>query len=104
MSLEDCPVPDQEWTPLRDTLGDDLLARLCGIAPVSLRRYATDARPTPDLVAGRLHALALTVADLRWAYNDYGIRGWFQRPRAQLGGLSPEFQAQMSPISPLASS
>jgi hypothetical protein len=89
-ALEDSPLPDQEWAPLRHTLGDELLARLCRISEVSLRRYASGARPTPDIVAQRLHTLALIIADLRGAYNDYGIRRWFQRPRVQLGGKTPE--------------
>lgn len=89
-ALEDSPLPPQEWAALRATLGDAPLARLCRISEVSLRRYAAGARSTPDLVARRLHVLALIVADLRGAYNDYGIRRWFQRPRAQLGGRAPE--------------
>jgi hypothetical protein len=40
-------------------------------------------------VAERLHWLALVVADLAGAYNDYGMRRWFERPRSQLGGKSP---------------
>lgn len=90
MALEDSPLPLQEWPALRAILGDALLASLCGISEVSLRRYAAGTRATPDPVAQRLHALALIVADLRGAYNDYGIRRWFQRPRAQLGGRTPE--------------
>lgn len=89
-ALEDSPLPPQEWISLRRILGDELLARLCGISEASLRRYAAGARSTPDPVAQRLHNLALIVADLRGAYNDYGIRRWFQRPRAQLGGVSPQ--------------
>lgn len=89
-ALEGSPLPHQEWGALRHTLGDELLARLCGISEVSLRRYASGARPTPDSVAQRLHVLALIVADLRGAYNDYGIRRWFQRPRTQLDGRPPE--------------
>jgi hypothetical protein len=89
-ALEDSPIPDQEWAGLRDTLGDELLARLCRISEVSLRRYAAGTRTTPDAVAQRLHTLGLIVADLRGAYNDYGIRRWFQRPRAQLGGRTAE--------------
>lgn len=88
-TLDDSPLPGQEWIVLRDTLGDDLLARLCRISVITLRRYASSSRPTPDVVAQRLHALALIVADLRGVYNDYGIRRWFQRPRAQLEGLAP---------------
>jgi hypothetical protein len=89
-ALEDSPLPPQEWSALRAILGDALLARLCRISEVSLRRYAAGTRPTPDPVAQRLHTLALIVADLRGAYNDYGIRSWFQRPRAQLSGRAPE--------------
>jgi hypothetical protein len=88
--LEESPVPGREWGALRDALGDRLLVELCGISEVSLRRYAAGSRKTPDVVAQRLHALALIVADLRGAYNDYGIRRWFQRPRPQLEGRSPE--------------
>jgi hypothetical protein len=87
--LEDSPLPLQEWAALREVLGDALLARLCGISEASLRRYAAGTRSTPDPVAQRLHSLALLVADLRGAYNDYGIRRWFQRPRAQLAGHAP---------------
>jgi hypothetical protein len=89
-ALEDSPLPPQEWSALRAILGDALLARLCRISEVSLRRYAAGTRPTPDPVAQRLHTLALIVADLRGAYNDYGVRSWFQRPRAQLSGRAPE--------------
>lgn len=89
-ALEDSPLPSREWSALRAILGDALLARLCGISEVSLRRYTTGMRSTPDPVAQRLHTLALIVADLRGAYNDYGIRRWFQRPRVQLGGRAPE--------------
>jgi hypothetical protein len=89
-ALEDSPLPEQEWAALRHALGDALLARLCRISEASLRRYSAGSRPTPDRVAQRLHALALVVADLRGAYNDYGIRRWFQRPRTQLKGKSPE--------------
>ncbi len=89
-ALEDSPLPSQEWPALRVILGDVLLAELSGISEVSLRRYAAGVRSTPDAVAQRLHTLALIVADLRGAYNDYGIRRWFTRPRAQLGGHSPK--------------
>jgi uncharacterized protein (DUF2384 family) len=89
-ALEDSPLPRQEWSPVRTILGDALLARLCGISEASLRRYDSGARSTPDVVAQRLHSLALIIADLHGAYNDYGVRRWFQRPRPQLGGRSPQ--------------
>ena len=65
-------------------------AVLGGDSPSSLRRYAAGARRAPDSVVGRLHTLALLVADLAGAYNDYGIRRWFARPRTVLEGRSPE--------------
>jgi hypothetical protein len=70
-------------------LGPDLLRRLLGISPSSVRRYKGAARTTPDDVAGRLHFLSLVVADLSGAYNDIGVRQWFNRKRAQLGGYAP---------------
>ena len=59
------------------------------ISTVSLRRYLSGARRTPDDVAVRLHALALIVGDLAGAYNDVGIRLWFARPRTVLGNRAP---------------
>ena len=67
----------------------DLLARLLHIATVSLRRYQSGARKTPDDVSVRLHALALMTGDLAGAYNDAGIRRWFDRPRTALGNRAP---------------
>jgi hypothetical protein len=101
-ALEDSPIPDQEWATLRGTLGDELLAHLCRISEASLLRYARGIRATPDPVAQRLHSLALIVADLRGAYNEYGTRRWFRRPRVQLGGHSPEtfLLAKWTPDSP----
>ena len=82
-------MPDSEWAPLTQALGEELLAQLVGISSSSLRRYAAHARATPDDVAGRLHFLALLVADLAGGYNDYGVRRWFTRSRAALGGQAP---------------
>jgi S1-C subfamily serine protease len=65
-----------EWNSI---LGPDLLGRLLGISPSSVRRYRGAARTTPDDVAGRLHFLSLVVADLSRAYNDIGVRQWFNR-------------------------
>ena len=72
-----------------DRLGQELVARLVGIAPASLRRYATGKARTPDDVAQRLHFLALVTADLTGSYNDLGVRRWFERPRPQLDMKSP---------------
>lgn len=89
-ALEESPAPHHEWRRLVEVLGADLLGRLLGISPSSVRRYQGAARATPDAVAARLHCLALIVGDLRGAYNDLGIRQWFHRKRAQLGGRAPE--------------
>jgi len=87
--LEQSPMPGGTWPVLKDELGEDLLAALVGVSTTSLRRYAQGQRPTPDAVAARLHFLALLVADLSGAYNRYGIRRWFERPRQQLDGAAP---------------
>lgn len=88
-ALEESPLPQTEWVGLERVLGVELLAQLLGVSPSSVRRYAAQARPTPDDVAARLHHLALIVGDLAGSYNDIGVRRWFTRPRAQLGGQSP---------------
>lgn len=52
-AIEESPLPGQEWVPIADLLGDDLLARLLGISVSSLVRYRRGDRPTPDAVAER---------------------------------------------------
>lgn len=88
-ALEASPVPASEWKRLLRVLGVEMLARLLGISPTSVRRYAGAVRGTPDAVAARLHWLALVVGDLAGAYNEIGIRQWFDRKRVQLGGRTP---------------
>ena len=89
--LEESPSPATEWQAVRDVLDDDaLLAALLGIGPVSVRRYAKGERHCPDPVAVRLHWLALLIDQLEGTYNAYGIRRWFQRPRAALEGQAPQ--------------
>lgn len=87
--LEMSPQPDGEWAPVIGTLGEDLLAELIGVSVSSVRRYATGSRVTPQVVAERLHFLALLIADLAGSYNDFGIRRWLNRPRTLLGGRTP---------------
>jgi hypothetical protein len=88
-ALEESPAPAHEWPRLVDVLGVDLLARLLGVSLSSVRRYKDNVRTTPDDVAARLHFLALVVGDLAGAYNEIGIRRWFERPRTLLGNRSP---------------
>jgi hypothetical protein len=88
-ALEGSAAPSAEWPAMRNVFGDDPLAAWLDISPSSLRRYAGAERETPQATADRLHWLAMVVADLAGAYNDYGIRRWFDRPRAQLDGRSP---------------
>ena len=87
--LEMSPQPDGEWAPVIGTLGEDLLAELIGVSVSSVRRYASGSRLTPQVVAERLHFLALLIADLAGSYNDFGIRRWLNRPRTPLGGRTP---------------
>jgi transcriptional regulator with XRE-family HTH domain len=65
------------------------LASLLGISLSSLRRYESGGRETPDDVAARLHHVALIAGDLAGAYNEVGIRRWFERKRTALGGKAP---------------
>jgi len=88
-ALEESPVPEFEWGRLADVLGLDLLTRVLGISASSIRRYKAAARTTPDDVAEKLHFLSLIVGDLGGAYNEIGIRQWFERKRAQLDGRTP---------------
>lgn len=88
-TIEESPIPVKEWKPMREALGDELLVRFLDISKPSLQRYASGERKTPQDVAERLHALALIVSDLAGTYNEFGIRRWFERPRAQLGERSP---------------
>lgn len=98
-SVEGSPLPDLEWTPISEVLGDELLARLVGISASSLHRYRASERATPDSVAERLHQITLVVSDLSGSYNDLGIRRWFARPRTALGGRAPAeiFAGKWSP-------
>lgn len=88
-ALDESPYPEGEWKGMREYLDDEQLARLLGISPSSLRRYAGGARQTPDEVAWRLHVVARIVAALIGSYNAYGVRRWFERQRAQLDGRTP---------------
>lgn len=82
-------APAAEWPALQEVLGSELLAGLVGVTESCARRYVSGARPTPDAIAVRLHFVALVVADLAGAYNDIGVRKWFQRPRTRLDGNTP---------------
>ena len=88
-ALDESPAPRYEWRTLQHVLGLDLLARLLGVSESSARRYLSGARSTPDTVAARLHFLAFVVGDLVGAYNDIGVRRWFDRPRRRLDGSTP---------------
>lgn len=88
-ALRASPLPAREFRQLFEIFDVDQLARLIGTSPVSLRRYAAGTRAVPDQVAARVHWLALVVSDLAGAYNQIGVRRWFERPRSQLDGRSP---------------
>ena len=88
-ALDQSPAPAHEWRTLQGVLGIDLLTRLLRISPSSARRYLSGTRPTPDTIAARLHFLAFVVGDLAGAYNDIGVRRWFDRRRERLDGTTP---------------
>jgi hypothetical protein len=88
-ALAESPLPERELQQMLDVFDADDLARLVGTSTVSLRRYAAGTRSVPDSVAARVHWLALVTADLAGAYNRFGIRRWFDRPRSQLRGRTP---------------
>jgi hypothetical protein len=90
LALAGSPAPAFEWPAMVELFGVERLAELVGISVASLRRYAADQRPTPDVVAARLHLLARVVAELRGAYSEVGVRRWFERTRSALGGRPPE--------------
>ena len=96
-ALDHSPAPVHEWRTLQDVL--DLLTRLLGISQSSARRYISASRSTPDTIAGRLHFLALVVGYLVGAYNDIGVRRWFDRRRERLNGNTPaeELDNEWSP-------
>jgi hypothetical protein len=81
--------PVAEWKRVSGILGTDLLARLVGISQSSLRRYQSAVRTTPDRIAARLHFLAIVAGHLSGAYNEMGVRQWFDRKRAQLDDHAP---------------
>lgn len=88
-ALEESPAPRYEWRSVLEIFGHDRLAELTATSPASVRRYASGERETPDPVAARLHFLASVVGDLAGAYNPFGIRRWFERPRTALDGRAP---------------
>jgi hypothetical protein len=102
VAIEESPMPDQEWAPISQLLGDDLLSALTGVSSSSLHRYRAGSRPTPDAVAARLHTVTLVVADLAGSYNQFGIRRWFGRSRTALGGQAPRtiLSGEWSPEDP----
>lgn len=89
VAIEESPAPAHEWRSLGRLFGADGLAGLLGISPASVRRYQAGTRETPDPIAARLHFLATVVGDLAGAYNEIGIRRWFERRRQLLDGRSP---------------
>src|SRR3972149_6417930 len=58
--------------------------------PPAPPRRGPRGRGAPDDVAGRLHVLARIVGELRGAYNDQGIRRWFERRRTTLDDRTPQ--------------
>jgi hypothetical protein len=88
-SLRESPMPELELASLLDLFPHDELGTLLGASESSLRRYVSGARRPPDDIAARAHYLSIVVGYLRGAYNDIGVRRWFQRRRTLLDGRTP---------------
>jgi hypothetical protein len=88
-ALRSSPLPGREFRQLLEVFDVDQLAGLIGASAVSLRRYSTGRRVVPDEVAARVHWLAMVVSDLAGAYNQIGVRRWFDRPRTGLDSRTP---------------
>ena len=89
LALEGSPMPAFEWPAMVELFGVERLAALLGVSVASLRRYAKDERPTPDVVAARLHLLARIVADPRRLFGGRGP-SMVRALRTALGGRSPD--------------
>ncbi len=88
-ALDASPAPQFEWPAVARVLDAEQLAGLLNVSVSSLRRYVSGERETPDAVAARLHHVALVVGDLAGAYNEVGVRRWFDRKRTALDGRAP---------------
>lgn len=88
-ALEASPAPRYEWPAVSRIIDAEQLAALLNVSVSSLKRYASGERETPDEVAARLHHVALIVGDLAGAYNEVGVRRWFERKRTALNGRAP---------------
>ena len=88
-ALDASPTPRFEWPAVSRVIDADQLASLLNVSVSSLKRYASGERDTPDDVAARLHHVALVVGDLAGAYNEVGVRRWFERKRSALDGRPP---------------
>ena len=88
-ALDASPAPRFEWPAVSRVIDAEQLASLLNVSLSSLKRYASGGRVTPDEVAARLHHVALIVGDLAGAYNEVGVRRWFERKRTALDGRAP---------------
>jgi hypothetical protein len=74
---------------LMSIFGVNLLACLIGTSSTSLSGYQPGTHLIPGQVKARLQFLSLIVEHLAGAYDDVGIRRWFERKRTALGNRSP---------------
>jgi hypothetical protein len=88
-AIDESPSSEYGWRSLQGIFGTERLAGLLGTSPTRVRRYHSGARSMPYVLAARLHFLAALVGDLAGAYNELGIRRWFDRPRSLLDGRTP---------------
>ena len=83
------------WDNVQDTLGFDLTSLLItgeedlGAARRKLFEYDEDPHSLPEEVAERFNFIAKILNYLAGSFNDFGMKRWFLRKRAQLNGLRP---------------
>ncbi len=79
----------EEWAAIREILGDGAVSQLVGVEPVTVALLADGQLLISAGVAERLNWLHSVLSDLAGAYDDFGVRRWFDRPRAQLNHQAP---------------
>lgn len=81
--------PELVLGELVDTYGDDFLAQLLGVAAEEVRRIAAGERAVPSPIAARVAVIARVSDHISGSYDTTGMRRWWARPRAALGGRTP---------------
>ena len=101
--LGDLPwVPAARVASLAAVLSAPVLARFLGVTPARLHAWIAETEPMPEMAIGRLAFLEDLTGRLAGRHDELGVRRWFERPRAKLGGRAPSdlLSADWSPGDP----